>query len=83
METIITWLLAALAIYLLLGLLVAVPFAFLGAKRIDPAAEEGTRGFKLLIIPGAMIFWPLMLRRWITGQAPPVESSAHRGNKTS
>jgi hypothetical protein len=83
METIITWLLAALGLYLLVGLLVAVPFAFVGAKRIDPSAEAGTWGFKMLIIPGTMVFWPLMLRRWLTGQAPPVESSAHRDTRPS
>ncbi|MEM9478264.1 MAG: hypothetical protein AAGA58_01240 [Verrucomicrobiota bacterium] len=71
-------LLAILGIYLLLGLLVAVPFAFIGAKRIDPAATGGTWGFKLLVIPGAMVFWPLLLKRWIKNEPPPMENSAHR-----
>ena len=71
-------LLAALGTYLGLGLVFAIPFALVGAKKIDPAAVEGTWGFKLLIIPGSTIFWPLLLRRWITKAPPPTEISAHR-----
>ena len=65
---------------LAIAALVAIPFAFVGAKAIDPSAAEGTLGFKLLIIPGAMVFWPLMLRRWMRKLPPPVECSAHRRN---
>ncbi|NNC88420.1 MAG: hypothetical protein HKN82_08185 [Akkermansiaceae bacterium] len=73
-----SWLLAALGIYLLAGLVIAVPFAWLGAKRIDPSAADGTWGFKLLIIPGGAIFWPYLLMRWMKGSPPPEECSAHR-----
>ena len=71
-------LLAVLGVYLAIGLLVAIPFAVCGAKRIDPSAAEGTWGFKLLIIPGAMLWWPVLLRRWIGKRPPPTERSAHR-----
>ena len=64
--------------YLLIGLLFAVPFAFFGARTVDPSAREGTWGFKLLIIPGTAVFWPLLLKRWLKKEAPPVECSAHR-----
>lgn len=63
--------------YLLLGILFAVPFAFLGAKHVDPAAEKGSFIFKLLIIPGSVVFWPLLLKRWIRREHP-TEKSAHR-----
>ena len=78
MEALVSWLLGALGIYLTIGLLVAIPFAFKGAKTIDPAASEGTWGFKLLIIPGTMVFWPLLLTRWLGGKPQPEECSAHR-----
>ena len=78
METVIEWMLSLLGIYLAIGFLVAVPFAFVGAKKIDPSAVEGTWGFKLLIIPGAMVFWPLLLKRWLRKEGPPEERSAHR-----
>ena len=78
METIIAVILAILGAYLVLGFLFAVPFAFKGAKRMDPSAAEGTWGFKLLIIPGSMVFWPLLMRRWARRLPPPEEQSAHR-----
>ena len=71
-------LLSLFGIYLLIGLLVSVPFALFGAKRIDPGAIEGTWGFKLLIIPGAAVFWPVLLKRWLKGESAPEERSLHR-----
>jgi hypothetical protein len=56
-------LLAAAGAYLALGLLFAVPFAARWAGRLDPAARLGSRGFRLLIVPGAMLLWPLLLHR--------------------
>lgn len=78
METVVEWGLGLLGVYLAIGLVVAIPFAFVGAKKIDPSAVEGTWGFKLLIIPGAAIFWPMLLRRWLGKLPPPEECSAHR-----
>ncbi len=70
--------LSILGIYLLIGLLFGFVFAFAGAKVIDPAAEKGSLGFKFMIIPGCAIFWPYLLKRWITKSPPPEECSAHR-----
>jgi hypothetical protein len=68
-----------LAAYLGCGLVFAIPFALVGAKRIDPRAEHATRGFRLLVLPGAMALWPLLLHRWISGvHEPPEERTAHR-----
>ena len=71
--------LSLLGIYLLCGLLFAIPFVLVGAKQIDPHAANGTWGFRLLIIPGATFLWPLLLRRWTGGvHAAPIERNAHR-----
>jgi len=71
--------LITLGIYLACGLVFAIPFAFAGVKRIDPHAAHGSWGFRLLIIPGTMAFWPLLLKRWASGASePPEECSAHR-----
>ncbi|MSU57239.1 MAG: hypothetical protein EXS35_03490 [Pedosphaera sp.] len=71
--------LIALGIYLACGLVFALPFVLVGAKRIDPHAAQGPWGFRLLIIPGVMALWPLLLRRWATGvKEPPEECNAHR-----
>lgn len=68
-----------LGVYLVCGLLFAVPFAWVGVKKIDPHAVRGSWGFRLLIIPGAMALWPLLLKRWLSGvHEPPEERNAHR-----
>lgn len=66
-------------IYLGLGLLFALFFVTKGAGQIDPTAKAGTFGFRLLIIPGAMAFWPLLAKRWWRGHTePPEEKNPHR-----
>ena len=72
-------LLLLLGAYAACGLLFAIPFTLLGVRRIDPHAAHGSWGFRILIVPGAMAFWPLLLRRWVSGvQEPPEEHNAHR-----
>ena len=67
-----------LGAYLALGLLVAVPFVVRGVGHVDPAAREGTWGFRLAILPAATALWPLVLARWQQGGPPPQERNAHR-----
>jgi len=72
-------LLILLGAYLACGLVFAIPFALVGVKKIDAHAAHGSWGFRLLVIPGTMAFWPLLLRRWATGvKEPPEECNAHR-----
>jgi hypothetical protein len=69
----------ALGLYAAVGLVFALAFAARGASRLDPAAREGTLGFRIAIVPGAAAFWPLLLRRWLRGDvAQPDERNAHR-----
>ena len=68
-----------LGLYLACGFLFAIPFVVRGVKRIDPHAKHGSWGFRLLIFPGTLAFWPLLLRRWLKGiSEPPEERNAHR-----
>jgi hypothetical protein len=65
--------------YLAVGFFFAVPFVCFGVKKIDPHAAGGSWGFRLLILPGAAAFWPLLLCRWVKGvRKPPEECHAHR-----
>jgi len=68
----------AVGLYLALGLIFAVPFVLRGVSRIDPVATKGTWGFRLIILPGVVAIWPVLLRRWLTGSPPPDERNAHR-----
>ena len=66
-------------IYFGIGLIFALFFAFKGAGKIDPTAKAGTIGFRLLIIPGTMAFWPLLAKRWWQGMTEsPEEKNPHR-----
>lgn len=79
MMALINLLLIGLGIYLGLGLTFAFFFVIKGAGKIDPTAKAGTIGFRLLIIPGTMAFWPLLARRWWQGMTePPEENNPHR-----
>jgi hypothetical protein len=79
METSVASLVVLLAeAYLALGLVFAIAFASFGVGRIDPAAHGATLGFRLLIVPGSALLWPLLLRRWLRRQQPPSERNAHR-----
>ena len=78
-ETILTWLLLALVLYLAVGVLFAIPFCARGVRTVDPDAERGSRGFRLLIFPGTVALWPLLLKRWMSGTGePPEQRDPHR-----
>src|SRR5215831_18449906 len=66
-------------VYLICGLVFSIPFALIGTGKIDPHAAHGSWGFRLLIIPGAILLWPLLSLRWVKGiHQPPEERNAHR-----
>ena len=52
-------------IYLICGLIFAFAFVIKGADKIDESAQDATIGFKIIIIPGTMVFWPLLLNKWL------------------
>ena len=58
--------LAILLVYVICGLLFVVPFITKGLGRIDEGAKDSTIGFRIIIIPGVIVFWPFLLKKWIT-----------------
>jgi hypothetical protein len=72
-------LVSLVGLYAALGLLFAVGFVWSWAGRLDPAAEHGTIGFRVAIVPGVVALWPYLLARLASGAAgPPDEWTAHR-----
>jgi hypothetical protein len=63
--TIVYFTLLLVALYLGAGLVFAIFFVTRGVTKIDESAVGSKWGFRLIIIPGAMVFWPLLLRKWI------------------
>jgi hypothetical protein len=66
------------AIYLSFGIAFAVWFVFFRIGKFDSSARETSLGFRLLIIPGAMAFWWLLLIRILRNTSRPIEINAHR-----
>ena len=52
-------------IYILAGLLFAIAFVLKGVDKIDETAAGASWGFRVIIIPGTAVFWPLLLKRWL------------------
>ena len=61
-------LLILFAVYGSLGLVFALPFVFVGVSRVDPAAGRSPWGFRLLILPGVVGLWPVMLVKWLASR---------------
>lgn len=78
MEEIIGHFVNAALAYAAFGLLFGAAFVWRGVGKIDANAREGSWGFRLAILPGVAALWPLMLRRWLSAKAPPVERNSHR-----
>jgi hypothetical protein len=56
-------------VYLAIGFVFMIPFIIRGANKIDEGAHGGSVGFRIIIIPGVIIFWPLLLRKWLRANA--------------
>ncbi len=54
----------AVALYLIAGILFAVFFLSKGIHKIDTAAHGSGWGFKLIILPGTIVLWPVLLNKW-------------------
>jgi hypothetical protein len=57
-------LLVMVVAYLGGGLIFSVPFILKGVTKIDEGAENSGWGFRIIIIPGTIVFWPYLLKRW-------------------
>ncbi|NNF03078.1 MAG: hypothetical protein HKN17_01320 [Rhodothermales bacterium] len=74
--TILVWVAGA---YLAAGAVTAVVALVRGLGRIDPDAREATRGFRLIVFPGLVLLWPVVVRRLRSGEErPPSEQTAHK-----
>jgi hypothetical protein len=67
--------LTGVEVYLAIGALVAIAFLVRGAARVDDSVKGAGIFFRLLILPGLIALWPLILLRWLVGGQP------HAGGK--
>jgi len=52
-------------VYISCGILFAVPFVIKGVTKVDEGTHGTNLGFRIVIIPGTIVFWPLLLSKWI------------------
>ena len=50
-------------LYAAIGLLFALWFVTAGLARVDESARDASWGLRLLLLPGAVAFWPLLAWR--------------------
>lgn len=65
MESVFSILFLIALLYLVAGLVFYFPFVSKGMKKIDDAVPGSTWGFRLIILPGVVVLWPVMLRKWM------------------
>jgi hypothetical protein len=63
--------LVTVAVYLFAGLVFAIPFVIKGVAKIDEGAHGSTWGFRIIIIPGVIMFWPFLLKKWMKSHNHP------------
>ena len=78
MENLIITFVNLVRVYVLAGAIFAVIFSIFFIQRLDPGAKSWNIGFRLLIFPGLVAFWPLFAVRLLRGKGVPTESNAHR-----
>jgi hypothetical protein len=79
MEKIVSTMLLLLGLYGSAGLICALWLHARGLRRIDPAVEGAGIFFRLLITPGIVALWPLLMARWQGKQQDrEVLGSVHR-----
>ncbi len=52
-------------LYLLIGLLFGLWFVFKGVHKVDRGMASAKWSMRLLLLPGSIGLWPVMLRKYI------------------
>lgn len=69
MVTLIDLFLRFSLIYLIIGFVFALYFLRWGLGRLDSGAREAKWSFKLLILPGSVVLWPVLIVKLIMSKS--------------
>ncbi len=75
---IVQWFINFFRAYFAAGFVFAILWCIFWVQRLDPGARSWNIGFRLLIVPGTVVFWPLLAIRLLRGKSLPTERNAHR-----
>lgn len=76
--SVVGWVINLVRAYAIAGLIFALLFVTFLVKRVDSGAQGWAIGFRILIIPGVVAFWPMFAVRLLRGKGHPTEKNAHR-----
>jgi len=65
MNPVVVVLLGAIALYAAIGLVVGILFVLFGVTRPFQHPVAVTAGARVLLLPGSILLWPFVLRRWL------------------
>jgi len=65
-----------IALYLLSGFIFAIAFVIKGITVVDEGAHGGSAGFRIIILPGVILLWPVLLRKWINAKPTSHDETA-------
>jgi hypothetical protein len=64
-----TALFSALALYIAAGVAIGSAFVIFGVTHALSHPTSVTIGARILLLPGAVLLWPLVLRRWLKSRS--------------
>ena len=66
-ETIVSIALLAAGVYVLIGIVFYFPFIRKGVHTFDDGVKSAPLFMKILIFPGTVALWPILLKKWRKG----------------
>ncbi len=76
METAVYTVLILAIVYLVAGLLFAIYFLTGGIEKVDVSAHGSGWGFRFMILPGTIVFWPVLLKKVIKAKKKDYDEAA-------
>lgn len=68
LENIIALIFLVLGLYILAGVVFGLIFIFKWVDQVDAGAGGTRTGFRLIILPGVIAFWPVLLKRYLNSR---------------
>jgi hypothetical protein len=60
---------SAFAFYIAIGIAVGIAFVLFGVTRALPHPTPVSAGARIVLLPGSVLLWPLVLRRWLKSRS--------------
>src|SRR5271169_4250986 len=60
---------SAFALYIAIGVAVGLAFVLFGVTRALPHPTPVSAGSRIVLLPGSVLLWPLVLRRWLKSRS--------------